>query len=764
MPSRSRRSPKAAANPPAPAGEASGLDTAVLQQAIDRHLAGHPAEAEPVYERFVAAGLGYTAAYTNLAAIELARGRADRAIALWQSALRIDENLPDCWYDLGNEWRRRGDTNAARRHLERAVELRPGFAEARCNLSSLLIALADADAALAQAEAALKLRPDFLEAAVNRTTALRLLGRLEEAEASARRAVELAPSSALALGALGSVLRDRDCLVEAEQVLRRALVGEPLSPELSINLAMVLQKQGRLDDGVAVLAAASAQHRDRGDLFSQLGQLQFIAGRYLEAMQAYRRQAALQPRLAEVHYNLAVVLKEMGQLEASAAAYQQALHCQPDHENALHGLSYTLNFGQLESMPRLAARLRAWTRRHYPAEDLTPFLGRRLPLAGGKLRIGFLSAEIGRHAVAWFLGSVLEHLDRDSFEVFLYESADRQGDGEEREALTRLATATVQLHGMDDAAARQRILADQIDVLVDTTACMRGSRLRLLARRCAPVQCHYIGFHGTTGVPAVDWTIGDPVYTPPAFDHHLLERVWRLPRCFVAYRLPPDLPAAAAPPAEAPLTLGCFNNLIKVRDDCLDLWAEVLRGLPEARLLLKDVRCRDLSVQERILGGLALRGIGAERVELVPRVHDWNAHMALYNRIDLALDTVPLNSGTTAFDALVMGVPLVCLRGDWMGGCLTATMLDALGRGEWITFDRREHCERIWQLARDRQALRALRQELRRQVHASSLCDGADLCRALEQAWRGMISERQQHLERLQEPTPLCQPMQTLPR
>ncbi|MFM8275372.1 MAG: tetratricopeptide repeat protein, partial [Cyanobium sp.] len=471
MPSRSRRSPKAAANPPAPAGEASGLDTAVLQQAIDRHLAGHPAEAEPVYERFVAAGLGYTAAYTNLAAIELARGRADRAIALWQSALRIDENLPDCWYDLGNEWRRRGDTNAARRHLERAVELRPGFAEARCNLSSLLIALADADAALAQAEAALKLRPDFLEAAVNRTTALRLLGRLEEAEASARRAVELAPSSALALGALGSVLRDRDCLVEAEQVLRRALVGEPLSPELSINLAMVLQKQGRLDDGVAVLAAASAQHRDRGDLFSQLGQLQFMAGRYLEAMQAYRRQAALQPRLAEVHYNLAVVLKEMGQLEASAAAYQQALHCQPDHENALHGLSYTLNFGQLESMPRLAARLRAWTRRHYPAEDLTPFLGRRLPLAGGKLRIGFLSAEIGRHAVAWFLGSVLEHLDRDSFEVFLYESADRQGDGEEREALTRLATATVQLHGMDDAAARQRILADQIDVLVDTTAC-----------------------------------------------------------------------------------------------------------------------------------------------------------------------------------------------------------------------------------------------------------------------------------------------------
>jgi predicted O-linked N-acetylglucosamine transferase (SPINDLY family) len=715
------------------------LTAELLQRAIDQHLDGKPELAEPIYQRFVEAGSGLTVAYTNLAAIELARGASDRAVQLWHQALALDASLAETWYDLGNEFQRRANRPLAKDYYLKALDLRPHFPELRCNLASLLLTMGEHQQALEQADQAVEQQPELMEAELNRASALRLLKRLPEAEQSARRSLSLAPQSSKAQKLLAAVLLDAGELVEAEASLRQALELNPQSPELTMSLAQLLQKNSRLAEALALLEPLQLEHPKHQDVLMLMGQLLFFDGKYLQALDVYRRLAALKPDLADVHYNLGVVLKEAGQLEAAAVAYAEALRCQPNHENAFHGLGYTLNFGQLEPMPQLAARLHAWTTQHYPAQDRSPFVGRSLPLSGGKLRIGFVSAELGNHAVAMFLGSVLEHYNRDQFELYLYESAERSGEERERAQLLPFATKVLPIHGLNDVEARQCIINDKIDVLIDTTGCMRGSRLAMLARRCAPVQCHYIGFHGSSGVEAIDWYIGDSVYTPPAFDGHLLERVWRLPRCFVAYRPTIELPPLAEIDNSQPLTLGCFNNLIKVRSECLNLWVQVLRGLPQAKLLLKDVRARDLLVRERILNQLSIMGIGAERVEFAQRVPSWQAHMALYNRVDLALDTVPLNSGTTAFDALVMGVPLLALRGEWMGGCITASLLTSLGRGDWIRFSEAEYCRAIWRLAADLPALRALKPKLRQEVLNSALCDGAQLTRGLEQAWCGMV-------------------------
>jgi predicted O-linked N-acetylglucosamine transferase (SPINDLY family) len=114
--------------------------------------------------------------------------------------------------------------------------------------------------------------------------------------------------------------------------------------------------------------------------------------------------------------------------------------------------------------------------------------------------------------------------------------------------------------------------------------------------------------------------------------------------------------------------------------------------------------------------------------------------MALYNRVDIALDTFPLNSGTTGFDALVMGVPLVAMRGNWMGARLTATMLKALGRPEWIADSRASYVAILRELAADRPALAALKPRLRAEVLASELCDQHGLARDLGAAFRQMAA------------------------
>ena len=720
-----------------PAPTAVPLDDPYLQEAINAHLAGRPEEAASIYEQFVEARYPNSVAYTNLAAIRLDQGREDGAIALWRQALALRSDLPDAWYDLGNVMMRRQASEEAIACFEKALAIQPEHLEALINYSSVLINRGDHEAGFRTAEKALTIQPHCPEAACNAASALRLANRLEEAEQMARRAVALNPQLPQSLGVLTSILKDKGEPSAAELVLREALALGPTATKLHVYLADFLRGQNRLLEATDLYRKAVALDPALVEGWGGLGHCYFELNDTTNSIDAYRYQQALQPEVAEVSYNLGVVLKHQGDLEAAAAAYAEALRLQPDYELALHGLIYTLNFAHLQPMATIAAYNRDWCDKHYPSEDRGPFEGKTIPLGGKKLRIGILSAEIGGHAVSFFLESFLQYYDRDAMEVILYESHERAGD--HRLRLLDLVDGARPVYALRDGDARQTIINDQIDILVDTTSCMRSSRLGLLASRCAPIQCHYIGFHGSTGVRAVDYYIGDPEYTPVEFDSHLIEKVWRLPRCFVAYQKPENLPPPSSDPQQ-PLTFGCFNNLTKVRAETLDLWVDVLKALPEARLLLKDMRCGDLANRERILRHLCMKGINRQRIELVDRVADWHGHMALYNRIDIALDTIPLNSGTTGFDALVMGVPLVAMRGDWMGARLTSSMLKALGRPEWIAETRDGYVQILQKLAADRPALAELKQQLRAQVLASELCDQRGLANDLEEAFRGMAA------------------------
>lgn len=138
---------------------------------------------------------------------------------------------------------------------------------------------------------------------------------------------------------------------------------------------------------------------------------------------------------------------------------------------------------------------------------------------------------------------------------------------------------------------------------------------------------------------------------------------------------------------------------------------------------------------------LARYGIGEERIELIAAAPDWSAHMALYDRLDIALDTIPLNSKTTAFDALWMGVPLVALEGNWVGSRQASTILHALGKPEWVACNEDEYVKIVMQLARDIERRKQLRTKQRALMAASPLCDVKSLARIPESAFEAMFGQ-----------------------
>jgi predicted O-linked N-acetylglucosamine transferase (SPINDLY family) len=116
--------------------------------------------------------------------------------------------------------------------------------------------------------------------------------------------------------------------------------------------------------------------------------------------------------------------------------------------------------------------------------------------------------------------------------------------------------------------------------------------------------------------------------------------------------------------------------------------------------------------------------------------------MALYDMLDIALDTIPFNSGTTAFDALWMGVPIVALEGRWNGGRLVSAALKAFDHRDWIAQSEEEYVSIVCSLARDLDGRKSLRKSQRSRMAASPLCDDKDIARSLEEALEAMYDAR----------------------
>ncbi len=574
--------------------------------------------------------------------------------------------------------------------------------------------------------------------------------RTKEAIAALRHALFLSPSFFLAHNNLGNALAQAGRYAEAAESYRDALRLAPDYAEAHHNLGLMQKELVGFDEAASSFRRALELNPDYAEVYNSLGAIQRDCGRIDEAADSYRRALEINPGFARAYNNLGNVLKNLGQLDEAAACYRQALSIQPEFEEAYSNLLYLHAFTRNITPEAERALAAEWEKIALSEGDRAAakdagrlFLDSpsRSSRAGRKLKIGIMSAEIGQHAVTEFLLPFLEQVDRSRFHVTLFPTTVRR---EPRvEELKALANEFRSLVGLSDSAAADLIRAEQIDILIDTTSHLTGCRLGIVAHRAAPVQCHYIGYHGSTGLTEMDWFIGDNALLPEALDGHFSERIWRLPRLWIAYKGDTSLPESQwRPQLDGSIVFGSFNNLAKVREEALALWAKVLHAVPNSTLLLKDRSSISTGVQERVRRLLSVHGIESARVVFAGHTADWKAHMALYDSIDIALDPVPLNSGTTAFDALWMGVPLVSIEGTWMGARMTSAMLKSLGKSEWVAQSENDYVAIVSSLAGDVEGRTKQRAEQRKMMAASPLCDAVGLTRALEDAFEKMFDIR----------------------
>lgn len=613
----------------------------------------------------------------------------------------------------------------------------PNNFEALMLLGTLLNMDGRPQEALPLLQNAVALRPAVAEAHANLANAFKQLRKYEEALSAYREAAALNPRLAGIHNNVGNILQEQGRLEGAIACFRDALAVTPAFPDACFNLGNALRLAGRFDEAISQFRRALELRPDHiGSLFN-------LANAYRElddldqAVEYYRRALATKPDHGDALCNLGIALQSKGLLDECIACHRQALKLKAPnaHSNLLFDLQYHPDFS-CEDIFRESLR---WEEIHARplAEHILPHANERDPER--PLRIGYVSADLRMHSVAFFLLPLLEAHDKQQFHVTCYTTNPLSDHVTERFRACSDVWRT--LAGVADEPAAERIRNDRIDILIDLNGHTSGNRLLLFARKPAPVQVSYLGFAGTTGLHTIDYRLTDAFADPPGIaDRCHTERLVRLPGtawCFT--------PLSGAPPVSdlsalrsGHITFGSLNNLAKLTSVTMDLWSRILQLVPTSQLLLKSPAFRSAETIARFRKLFADRGIEPRRLALLPKEPTYLRHLQIYDSVDIALDAFPYHGTTTTCEALWMGVPVVTLAGDRHASRVGVSLLTNMGLSEMIAHSEDEYVRIALGLAEDLPRLAELRRTLRARMRASPLMDGPRFAAHAEAAYREM--------------------------
>jgi protein O-GlcNAc transferase len=695
-------------------------------------------EAAESYQKAISLKPEFAGTHNNLGIVFAELGRLDDAIACYRQTILLAPDFAMAHNNLGNAFKEQGKLNEAIDCYRRALAIQPDFAEVHNNMGNALKDQSKLDDAIACYRMALAHQPGHKDARNNLGNTLKDQGKLDDAMACYQQTVALNPNDAIAHYNLGDEFRARGILDKAVNCYLKAIALKLDYVDAYNNLGIAFNDQGKVKEAVECYQTALVLKQDFAPAHNNLGNVFTNQGKLDDAIAYYRTALTLKPDFSEAHNNLGRIYHDQGRPDKAIPCYRQALTYNPAFPDAHHNLLLTMQYSS-DYMPeellsehiRFAQQFEAPLKPHW-----TPHANARDPRK--RLKIGYVSPDFRKHAVAYFIEPVLANHDKSAVEVFCYYNNKHIDAVTQR--LQALADHWIPCKLLSDDQLAERIRADGIDILIDLAGHTGGNRLLTFARKPAPVQVTFLGYPATTGLSAIDYRLTDAHVEPPGMTEALnVEQLWRLPGMYCCYRAHANSPDVIDhPPSDdnGYVTFGCFNNFSKVTDPVLALWARVLQQASGARLMLEIPGIDHPPYRTEVERRFARLGVPLERVIFIPRKPE-NQYV-LYNRIDIALDPFPCNGGTTSLDTVWMGVPFVTLAGRHFTSRMGVTILTNAGLPELIAQSEDEYVGIAAALAQDPIRLKTIRAGLRERVQASPLMDAPRLTAHLEQAYRGM--------------------------
>lgn len=361
-----------------------------------------------------------------------------------------------------------------------------------------------------------------------------------------------------------------------------------------------------------------------------------------------------------------------------------------------------------------------------------------------KMRIGYLSHCFKQHSVGWLARWLLQHHDRDRFEIYGYFMAYQQGDDPLQtwyvSQMDRAFKVGVDSTPHNYVEVAERIYQNELDILVDLDSMTLDVNCGILSLKPAPVQATWLGWDAS-GLPEIDYFIADPYVLPKTAQDYYSETIWRLPQTYIAV----DGFEVAVPnlrrrdlhiPNDAIIYLSAQRGY-KRNPETVRLQMQILKAVPHSYFLIKGIADQNV-IQDFFLQIAAEEGINSDRLRFLDGDPSEAIHRANLAIADVVLDTYPYNGATTTLETLWMGIPLVTRVGEQFSARNSYTMLMNVGVTEGIAWTDAEYVEWGIRLGAESQLRQKVAWKLRQSRQTSPLWNAIQFTREMENAYTQM--------------------------
>jgi protein O-GlcNAc transferase len=693
-----------------------------------------PERALVSFERALQIHSGFAVAWANRGYAMLELGRAEEAVTSIERALRLQPQFPQAQRALGTALLNLGRPSEALRWFEKVRDSAPDDADANFDVGVALYKLVRCEEALAHFDRALRVDINHVKARIKRADCLRSMRLPEVAVPEYEHVLQMHPDEVVAWNNLGNALL---CMNRQEAALRaydQALRYQPGSAEALLNRGVALLATRQHEAALDFLDRALRAEPDRIEAQAARGRALKALGRGVESIDCFRQLLQRQPdhELIQGHIlHASLNTCDWTDLDARVGQIDQYLDA---GKNVSDPFSYLAVAASAEQQLRCArVYAKAVSPKAWPPLCCGVY-------AHARMRVAYVSANFGEHALCCLMAGVFEQHDRqriESIAISLRPAEDSAMGKRVRAAFPQF----VDVSDRSDWEVAELMRELEVDIAVDLMGHTDGARPEIFAHRPAPIQVSYLGYPGSTGAPYIDYIIGDAFLIPEQSQRFYSEKIAYLPDSFQANDdrriAPPALSRAnlGSQFEQAGVLLCAFNNNYKLNPTMLDIWCRVLAAVEDSVLWVTG---DDALARENLRREVGKRGVDPNRLLTADRVA-YDQYLGRLAAADLFLDTLPFNGGTTVSDALWAGLPVLTCAGQSFSSRMAGSLLRAVGLPELITENLGDYERRAIELARAPRQLAQLRQALVRNRLQLPLFQTDRFCRHLEAAYTKML-------------------------
>ena len=565
----------------------------------------------------------------------------------------------------------------------------------------------------------LKIKPDHFESIFLLGSLFISTGNFNTSIKLLNQAISIRPNHAQSYNNLGITYKELGDFEKAKNYYQKAINIKPDFADAHNNLGVIFRSLKEFQKAIDCYKKAIKIKSDYTDAHYNLANLLDQINKHDEAIIFYEKAIQINPNYAPAYYNLGNVLTTLGDFKKAITCYQNAIKVKNDYLVAHNNLLFSLLYLDEVDSKFSLSQAKQFRSSLNPIQEnlLNKYKFNNNPK---KLKIGFVSGDLREHPVGFFLLNTLKHLKDEKIELFAYSNSKKKDNFS-----TKLKSYFANWRIIEDQSNKDvinEIRNDGIHVLVDLSGHSEKNRLPIFINKPAPIQVTWMSYPATTGIPEIDYIIGDQYVTPKNEQEDFAEKIFELPDIWLCFSSPGTDITISDPPMKKNgyITFGSFNNLLKINNKVISLWSKILKSIPKSKIFLKTHQLDNSYFKAKTIKKFKENGID-ESLIILEGSSSRSKLLSSYDKVDIALDPFPYSGGVTSIEAIWMGVPVITKKGFRFISHTTESINHSVGMSDWIANDDDEYIEKCIKFSNNLKSIIDIRKNLRHKALKSPL-------------------------------------------